>query len=568
MPQLHLNQGPQDALLYDNSRSYFTNVGYTRTSNFQMELRDIEPQNAAQLGSTVNFIIPHAGDLLGPCDLLMEFNEPEDFTAPGQFAAWVETLGFAMIDRLTFSVGSGNEIEVLTGDQLNIMNELARNDAHRYREKTILKTGRPAVYKPSGLASSNSTDFKEYTDDVKDPKHFVVNKDRLIAYSYQDGSAVKCVKNSAKLIVPLGLFFTKHPGHYFPLCAIAGVNDVRIEIRFKTLEELMILDYIPTKNHWGTDATNDNKFDFNPKNDSGAAQAPTAKPNFTNGAIKSGSCKLRCHFIHLSGKEMTQVSNSEHVRLLRLMRPQTITYKMKSGANTIPIDLSFLHPTYELIITIRRTNDRSSSTSNENFFKYANPTDESSKSLGTSKNHFAYHGGGKDPNIEAPVYKIGKYFRNKEIDNETGSKFDVNVELKSIKLTLNGQERHPSLAANGIDRDYLLNRLQPMLHSNSSSLLTHDQINFGDIQHPPDRTLRYLGETTDRKEIYVFPLSLNPEGHHPSGSVNFSKVSHAKLTLEVEASPDANDNMFDIDVIAAYYNWVTIKDGRALTSFA
>ena len=50
MPQLQLNQGPQDALLFDNTKSYFTNVGYQRTSNFQMELRDVDPQNTANLG--------------------------------------------------------------------------------------------------------------------------------------------------------------------------------------------------------------------------------------------------------------------------------------------------------------------------------------------------------------------------------------------------------------------------------------------------------------------------------------------------------------------------------------
>ena len=57
MPQLQINQGPQDALLYDNSKSYFTNVGYTRTSNFQMELRDVDPQNSADFGSTVQFVL-------------------------------------------------------------------------------------------------------------------------------------------------------------------------------------------------------------------------------------------------------------------------------------------------------------------------------------------------------------------------------------------------------------------------------------------------------------------------------------------------------------------------------
>ena len=74
MPQLQLNQGPQDALLFDNTKSYFTNVGYQRTSNFQMELRDVDPQNAANLGQTVSFIIPKAADLLGPIDLMINFN--------------------------------------------------------------------------------------------------------------------------------------------------------------------------------------------------------------------------------------------------------------------------------------------------------------------------------------------------------------------------------------------------------------------------------------------------------------------------------------------------------------
>ena len=60
MPQLQINQGPQDALLYDNSRSYFTNVGYLRTSNFQVEYRNVDSQNAAGFGSTVQYVIPNA----------------------------------------------------------------------------------------------------------------------------------------------------------------------------------------------------------------------------------------------------------------------------------------------------------------------------------------------------------------------------------------------------------------------------------------------------------------------------------------------------------------------------
>jgi len=95
MPQLQINQGPQDALLYDNTRSYFTNVGYVRTSNFQMELRDVQPVSQAQFGSRVDYVIPKSADLLGPIDLIVDLNKAEvpSGTAAnniGNYSAWVE----------------------------------------------------------------------------------------------------------------------------------------------------------------------------------------------------------------------------------------------------------------------------------------------------------------------------------------------------------------------------------------------------------------------------------------------------------------------------------------------
>lgn len=96
---------------------------------------------------------------------------------------------------------------------------------------------------------------------------------------------------------------------------------------------------------------------------------------------------------------------------------------------------------------------------------------------------------------------------------------------------------------------------------------------------------KMLQEMTDRKEIYVYPFALNPEGANPSGSVNFSKVSHAKLSINVEglltdlgdqeagqtnnlSDASSADEEFQVDVYGVFYNWLAIKDGRALTSFA
>lgn len=539
MPQLQINQGPQDALLYDNTRSYFTNVGYVRTSNFQMELRDVDPQNTAQLGSTVQFVIPKAADLLGPCDLLVDFQQPNITLASGNanaYTAWVESIGFAMIERITFSVGS-HDIETITGDQLNIMNELMRGDEQRLGTKQILKTGRGATSFVITGASAGAAKADEVNG-------------RLIT----NGQTKVPAKS---LIVPLGLFFTKHPSQYFPLCAVAGCNDVRISIKFRTLSELVVMGFttpVVASSVIDSDAAI-------PAN----STAPTPTQLYPDGsAFRSSSCKLRCHYVHVTGPEATTLMNKEHVRLLKLWQhnPKPFTTTTGLGAIlSIPIDLSFLHPVQELIITIRKKSEMSSSV--------AVPSPDQQNQGAVGKNYFAYHGGGKDSNLES--------WRNRTTPSAGGvSSGGVSVidaqadatntylDVQHFKLTLNGQERHPSLAGVGLDKSYLMNRLMPMMHSNTSSHFL--SCATGSVLDGSELDFQHLGEMMDRKEIYVYPFALNPEGSNPSGAVNFSKVSHAKLTIEGFSYGPAED--YQVDVYGVHYNWLQIKDGRALTSFA
>ena len=156
------------------------------------------------------------------------------------------------------------------------------------------------------------------------------------------------------------------------------------------------------------------------------------------------------------------------------------------------------------------------------------------------------------------------------------------IRTNTFTLKLNGQSRH--LDGQGIDRDYLMNRLMPMMHSNTSDLFsrvsessatrgTGALSTAGNFN--PASDLDMLSQMVDRKEIYVFPFALNPEGPNPSGSVNFSKVSHAKLDINLDgccdtlgAAPASSEDVFQFDVYGTYYNWLAIKDGRALTSFA
>ncbi len=435
MPQLQINQGPQDALLYDNSRSYFTNVGYVRTSNFQMELRDVDSQNTAKLGSTVQFVIPKAADLLGPVDLVLKMKPATTgvaSTPSGTHASWVKKFGFACIDQITFSVGS-HDIEKITGDQLDIINELMRDDESRYTD----------IVGNIAEAHSGSTNLS------------IINASTLT-----DGG---------DFIVPLGLFFTKHPSQYFPLAAIAGCNDVRITIRFRQKNDLIY---------------------------SSGTGTPDIDAKDVNADIETA--QLRCHYIHVTGPEASTLMNKEHVRLLKLWHHDSKI--VKESDTKVSLDLSFLHPVSELILVLRKNDDFTSG-------------DEDTRDFYSYKGH-----------------------------------------MTKFQLTLNGQDRHPSLSS-GIDKKYIQDRLMPMLHSNTSS----------NHSNPADAAL------LDRKEIIVYPFSLNPEGSNPAGAVNFSKVSHAKLTVELGKDSTGaymSGGEHTLDVYAVYYNWLQIKDGRALTSFA
>ena len=555
MPQLQINQGPQDALLYDNTRSYFTNVGYVRTSNFQMELRDVDPQNTAQLGSTVQFVIPKAADLLGPCDLMVDFKNSTT-TASNQYASWVEAVGYAMIERITFSVGS-HDVETITGDHLNILNELMRTDVDRLGKKTILKTGRPSsyvqvtkgtTYSSSAVASGGGT--PTITAGYTSSAACIKDTDGRRIFSGTDAHDGK------KLIIPLGLFFTKHPSAYFPLAAIAGCNDVRIAIKFRTLNELLCLGRDDFNSMTALAKDTDGVTDIpetatSNRTVDGSSYATTVTvPTFSSGG-PIDTCRLRCHYVHVTGPEATTLMNKEHVRLLKLW--QNNNKILTSPANAVngswSIDLSMLHPVQELIITIRKKTDMSSSTS----IKHLDESDQGA----LTKNYFAYHGSGTDPNIESFANRIASENQEATLKKDT-------VQVNSFKLTLNGQERHPSLAANGVDREYLMERLMPMLHSNTSETFTG--MTGSTLVDGSEFDFQALGEMMDRKEIYVYPFALNPEGANPSGAVNFSKVSHAKLTIDVTGVGSAVD--YQVDVYGLYYNWLQIKDGRALTSFA
>ena len=91
-----------------------------------------------------------------------------------------------------------------------------------------------------------------------------------------------------------------------------------------------------------------------PKNDANDPPVPTSGNWFKR-------CQLRCHYIHVTGPEATSLMNKEHVRLMKLMdstnhlsKQFAIKCSTKGTNQKLAMDLNFLHPVQEIIITIRK----------------------------------------------------------------------------------------------------------------------------------------------------------------------------------------------------------------------
>jgi hypothetical protein len=665
---LAINTAPQDGLLIDNQKSYFTNVGYVRSSNFQMELRDVEPQNTANLGGTTTFIIPKAADLLGTIDLMVHFDKPTaaNFSSlpDNTFVGWVESLGYAMIESLDFQVGS-HSIEKVTGEDLNIMNELMRGESTRHGFHQILKTGRPLV---SGVIGAGEAKVQySYDDDTSWESH-----DRLIAYKDKYGTLV--IKDGKRMVIPLSLLFTSHPSKYLPLAAIANCNDIRIVIKFRPWQELVMIHNLPTP-AGGTHGTGEAASAAN-LTSLAFEGASSFKATSGLGEPQKGACVLRCQYIHLTGAEATALMGKEHVRLMkkwdqnRISIQKTLTHKTGVGQfQTFDVALNFLHPVQMLIITLRKVSECVSSS----LSGVAKVTDDSDPGMGRlpgqgarGKNYFAYHGGNEDPNMENPGHAIketlasgygtesdssstakltvtsttgfkegqlveirgkdGKrptdnastpvetadkikywvksysstalellvYTENSEYSasgtaaafatGQSSLDFDVfqvstlgavpTLDVKNFKLTINGHSRH--LDGKGLDKHYLCERMMPAMHSNTSEFFKQKTNSSGhstsDEGHFAMQDLKMLQQFKDRKDIFVYPFAMNPQSENPSGHINFSKVSHANLQVDVLAklpygSTDTTED-WQIDVLGLYYNWAAIKDGRMLVTFA
>jgi len=551
MPSNHmaLNQGVEDQLLFDNSKSYFVDPGYERTSNFQMELVDVEPMNSAQPGQTIQFMLPQSGDLVGDLDLAFAFNTPTSVepaaNATNCISAWVESVGYAMIDYVEFTVGS-TVLQRITGDQMYLMNELKQQSKRQTSQAGT--TGMSAMHRTarSGEMRPWSDQTAPILGDTNDGYPGDGAWSRVL-HDNNNGTS-RIVEQTKEYHVPLPFFFTDSPGKYFPMAALHGVNDIRVTMRLRSLDELLHISP-----NWLLSGV----------------KIPLAAPKFSGGVFKH--FRLRAHYYALSGPEATALASKEQVRLIHewqhLREIKSFHCTELGRSHKVDIDLNFLHPVKELIFVLRRSDEMSPDVTSHHEYKEL-------RQGPATKNYFAFHGDPShgDPNIDG--LQNSASFVN--------SVYKTNLDVTNIKLKLNGTERHNAIS-DGVKREYLSDMVvarqrSPFANNDHNTMmhnLSMESSKNSGIMTNKERALAQLSKMHDAKSIFVYPLCIDAEGDNPSGSVNFSKVSHAKLSFDVTAftgvpvaqMPEV-DQEFYIDVYAVSYNWLQIRDGRALVSFA
>jgi len=171
--------------------------------------------------------------------------------------------------------------------------------------------------------------------------------------------------STTQFIVPLSLFFTKHPSMYLPLAAVAGTQEIQIEVHLRPLETL--LQYVhEVVTASGAGSVNECRLLKSPK-------GVTATNGKTVPAISIESMQLYCQYVHLTEPEKQAIAaKPRHSRLfkqIQSMLNESITMPAGSGYVTktdVKFDLSFLHPVQTLFLVLRDPDD----ISENSYFKY------------------------------------------------------------------------------------------------------------------------------------------------------------------------------------------------------
>lgn len=289
-------QGKQDVFLTGNPQITWFKMVYRRYTNFAIESQAIYFDGNADFGKRITCKIPVKGDLLG--SMYLEVTLPEVYLTDGSLAAYVNSIGHALIEEISIDIGE-QEIDKQTGEWMEIWSELSV---------------------PSGKRAAFNAMIGRQDGTLPPPKTYPPDTSATSIYgSYQYGAV--------KLFIPLQFWFNKNPGLYLPLVAMQ-YHSIRLNLKLRSLSQMV--------------------YTAGPLNTNQAC-ATTPQPKDAHII----DIKLYGDYIHLDVDERRRFVSNSHEYLVEQIQ-YTPKISIPALNTTASIPLEFNHPLRELIFVIQR----------------------------------------------------------------------------------------------------------------------------------------------------------------------------------------------------------------------
>ena len=576
---LGLNTGAEDSMLIDAQKSYFTHQPWVPSSNFVRELKDIEPTNVANFGTTVFFTIDRAGDLLGNLDLELDFS-----VAPSSDADLhrylVDGFGYAMVDNIKFSIGH-HKIQEHSGEWLYLQNALTKKDEKTVNDYVMLDHDSLTKSAPGmqyiGSMTVNGT--HSAASPANSSTSYTVDSTVL-------GGSGSSLSRSLRLgdrVYHAGDFM----GEVASFTAVAFTTDRAGQFSSAVLTDELYEVY------------------------SAASDTFPGSPNINASATSYGEIQRVAKRV-IRGNATSQT----HVKMGKIILPLGLYFSSQthrhlpleaiSHNQEIKVAIKF-KPFNELCFGWDTSDGTSSLVANGSTARAVTSTDVSIQKMVLKAQYFHLMGPEASslvhrsisyicalPMHQGPVIypitgigttasqkviqlsmlhpikelfvliRLQKDLQGGDAAGERGRNYwafqgnpdrPANMDdplrqkllMESMELELNGNKTHPV----AVERDYLVKRLMAQAHTCGYS----------------DGFVKDGGT----EEIYALHFGLSPESLNPSGHLNFTKASNPKLILNLKKGPASSHTLTDdqvhVDIYANYYNWIIMDQGRAHLAF-
>jgi hypothetical protein len=289
--------GKQDVFLTGNPQITWFKMVYRRYTNFAIESQSIPFDGDPDFGKRLTCTIPRRGDLLGP--LMLEIVLPELVLTNGTPAAYVNSLGHAIIEEVSIEIGE-QEVDKQTGEWMEIWSELSLPPGQRLGFNNMIQRFDGGVVPPVTVAPSTAT----------------------------ASSTNSYVYGAVKLYVPLQFWFCKNPGLYLPLLAMQYCT-IRLNLKLRSLAQLV----------WQAGA---------PQN-TDTCPPPAAQVR----ATKIKDIKLYGDYVHLDVEERRRFVANSHEYLIEQIQ-YTPKVDIPASNTTAVVPLEFNHCVRELLWVLQR----------------------------------------------------------------------------------------------------------------------------------------------------------------------------------------------------------------------